>query len=448
MKSVPIVVSLSLGLASLPLLSGCSSSNNSDPAATTPTVADSLSALGLNTLAAALQAAELDDDLAGAGPFTLFAPSDAAFAALPPGTVDSLLQPANRAQLEAILLYHVVAGSVDSTTAATLDSAPSLGGPTLGVDRVGSDLLINDAKVTGADNVASNGIVHVVDQVLLPPQSVVDTLVARGFSTLVTAVTAANLGGALSGPGPFTVLAPTDAAFAALGQATIDSLLLPANQATLAAILSYHVVSGSVVASDALAGELATTLQGPQVLFGADGTTARVNGVTLSHVNIPCTNGVIHVLDAVLEVPEPIATVATDLGFSTLVTALGAANLATTFADATAGPFTVFAPTDAAFAALPPGLLTQLLQPVNLPVLTQVLQYHVVPGVVTENGARAAAGTSVATLQGSQVAVADGAGGLTVDGLPVVATNVLAANGIVHAIDGVLVPPGVLSQLQ
>ncbi|MBL9078491.1 MAG: fasciclin domain-containing protein [Planctomycetes bacterium] len=446
MKSVPVAFLASTGLA-LAALAGCSSDNRSDPAASTPTVTDSLSTLGLGTLRTALAAAGLDDDLAGAGPFTLFAPSDAAFAALPPGTLDSLLQPANRAQLTEVLLYHVVLGNVDAATAATLSDAASLGGPAVRIDRVGADLLINDATVTSADNTARNGIVHVVDRVLLPPQPVVETLVARGFGTLVTAVTAANLGGALAGPGPFTVLAPTDAAFAALGQATLDSLLDPANLATLQAILGYHVVPGSVLASAALGGELAATLQGAQVLFAADGTAAKVNSARLTHVNIPCTNGVIHVLDAVLELPDPIATVATEQGFSTLVTALGAANLAATFADPAAGPFTVFAPTDAAFAALPPNLLNQLLQPVNQAVLTQVLQYHVVSGVVTARGALAAAGSSVTTLQGSAVAV-EHVSGLTVDGLPVIATDVLAANGIVHAIDGVLVPPGVLQQLQ
>ncbi|MBX3463969.1 MAG: fasciclin domain-containing protein [Planctomycetes bacterium] len=429
-------------------LTGCSSSNRSDSAAATPTVLDSLSSLGLGTLRAALVAAGLDDDLAGPGPLTLFAPSDAAFAALPPGTLDSLLQPSNRAQLSAVLLYHVVEGNVDAATAATLTDAASLGGASVRIDRVGSDLLVNDARVTAPDNLARNGIVHVIDRVLLPPQSIVETLSARGFDTLLAAVAAADLDGALAGPGPFTVLAPTDAAFAALGQATLDTLLEPGNQATLQSILGYHVVPGSVLASAALGSQLAATLQGTRVLFAASGPAAKVNRATLTHVNIPCTNGVIHVLDAVLDLPGPIATVATDLGFSTLVTALGAASLAATFADAAAGPFTVFAPTDAAFAALPPGLLDQLLQPVNLPVLAQVLQYHVVAGIVTERDARAAAGATVATLQGSSFAVALGAGGLTVDGQSVIATDVLAANGIVHAIDGVLVPPGVLTQLQ
>ncbi|MBL8730668.1 MAG: fasciclin domain-containing protein [Planctomycetes bacterium] len=446
MNSVPILPSC---LAGLLVLGACSSNNrDTNPAASQPTVAASLSGLGLNTLAAAVAAAGLDDDLAGPGPFTLFAPSDAAFAALPPGQLDSLLQPQNRQLLVDVLLYHVVSGSVDAATAATLTDAATLGGVDLLIDGVGGDLYVNDARVTDADKLARNGIVHVVDRVLLPPKPIVQTLVDRGFDTLVAAVGAANLAGALSGSAPLTVLAPTNAAFAALGQSTLDDLLLPANQAQLARILTYHVVPGAVTAGTALDVELAASLQGQQVLFASASGSARVNGATIQVFNIPCTNGVIHVLDAVLAVPEPIATVASDGGFSTLVAALTATNLAPTFADPAAGPFTVFAPTDAAFAALPPGLLNQLLQPVNLPVLTQILQYHVLSGASTERDVKLAAGAGLTTLQGAAVSVAHGAAGLNLDGLPVLAADVLAANGIVHAIDGVLVPSGVLSQLQ
>lgn len=435
------------GATGVLLLLGCSNSNRSSNTNVEPTITESLSALGLGTLATAVAAAELDDDLSGTAQLTLFAPTDAAFAALPAGQLDALLQPQNRQLLVDVLLGHVVAGSVDSATAATLSDAATLGGDAVLIDAVAGSLFVNDAKVTSADNRARNGIVHVVDRVILPQKPVVETLVDRGFTTLVTAVTAANLGGALSGPGPFTVLAPTDAAFAALGQATLDALLQPSAQATLAGILTYHVVPGRVTAGDAVAAELAPSLQGRQVLFAAPNGEARVNGARIRQFNIPCTNGVVHVIDAVLELPDPIATIATDLGFSTLVAALTATNLAATFADAGAGPFTVFAPTNAAFAALPPGLLNQLLQPVNLPVLAQILRYHVVSSALTAQDVKAAIGTGLTTLQGSVLGVVH-VQGLAVDGQPVSTADVLAANGIVHAIDGVLVPPGVLAQLQ
>jgi transforming growth factor-beta-induced protein len=428
---------------------GCSN-NDSNPstAGATPTITGSLQGLGLNTLAAALQAAGLDDDLAGSTQLTLFAPSDAAFAALPPGTVDSLLQPANRQQLIDILSYHVVAGAVPSATARTLTSATTLGGSAIAIDAIGTDLFVNDGKVTQADVAASNGVVHVVDTVLLPPQSVVATLQARGFSTLVAAVQAAGLATTLSGPGPFTVLAPTNAAFAALPAGALDSLLLPANQADLARLLTYHVLPARTNAGAALAGELAETVQGSSVLFRTANGQAQVNGTRIRSFNIPCTNGVVHVLDAVLSVPAPIATAAQQLGFSTLVAALNATNLTATFADAAAGPFTVLAPTDAAFAALPTGLLQQLLQPVNLPVLTQILQFHVLPTPQTAKWIEARVGQGLPTLLGPSVPVTTSPTGLLLDGQQVLTTDVLAGNGLVHAIGGVLVPPGVLSQLQ
>jgi uncharacterized surface protein with fasciclin (FAS1) repeats len=441
-------IPLALAAATL-ALSSCSNDNDTtSTVSTTSNISQSLAGLGLTTLATAIQTAELDDDLAGAGPFTLFAPSNAAFAALPPGTLDSLLQPSNRAQLVAILTNHVLTSEVPSTTAVTLSSATPLGGGSLLLDVVGTDLFINDAKVTRADVDATNGVIHVVDQVLLPRQSVVETLQARGFSTLVTAVGAANLATTLSGPGPFTVLAPTNAAFAALPAGALDSLLLPANQAQLARILTYHVVPGTVAAGDAAAAELATTVQGAEVLFSFAAGEVRVNGTRVRTINIPCTNGVVHVLDAVLQVPQTIAATAQSLGFSTLVVALDAAQLTATFADGAAGPFTVFAPTDAAFAALPAGLLTQLLQPVNRPVLQQILRFHVAPQALTAADVAASVSQGIPTLQNVAIPVTAAVSGPRLGGFSVLTANVLAENGVIHAIDGVLVPPGVLAQLQ
>lgn len=268
--------------------SSCSNDNDGPSSASNPeTITASLDGLALSTLATALATAELDDDLAASGSFTLFAPSNAAFAALPPGTLDSLLLPANRQQLIDVLKNHVIVGEVPSTVAVTLSSATTLGGGSLLLDVVGPDLFVNDGKVTRADVEARNGVIHVIDSVLLPRQSVVETLQARGFSTLVTAVGAANLATTLSGPGPFTVLAPTNAAFTALGQATLDSLLLPQNQALLARILSYHVLQGSIPAGDAAAAELETTVQGSEVLFSFGGGEVRVNGTRVRTINIP-----------------------------------------------------------------------------------------------------------------------------------------------------------------
>jgi uncharacterized surface protein with fasciclin (FAS1) repeats len=122
-----------------------------------------------STLLAAVDAAGLTETLLGKGPFTLFAPTDEAFAKLPAGTVQDLLKPENREKLKGILLYHVVSGKVNAATASTLTSAATVGGPTLKIMKMGNGLMINEANVKTADVMASNGIIHVIDRVLLPP---------------------------------------------------------------------------------------------------------------------------------------------------------------------------------------------------------------------------------------------------------------------------------------
>ena len=121
------------------------------------------------TLAAALNAAGLVETLKGPGPFTVFAPTDAAFAKLPAGTVENLLKPKNKEQLIAILTYHVVPGSVMAADVVKLDEAKTVNGKMLNVKASDSGVMINDAKVTAADIGASNGVIHVIDSVVLPP---------------------------------------------------------------------------------------------------------------------------------------------------------------------------------------------------------------------------------------------------------------------------------------
>ena len=123
------------------------------------------------TLAAALQAAGLVDTLKGPGPFTVFAPTDAAFAKLPAGTVESLLKPENKAKLTAILTYHVVPGAVKAEQVTTLDEAKTVNGAMVKVSTDHGKVMINDANVVNADIPASNGVIHVIDRVILPPQS-------------------------------------------------------------------------------------------------------------------------------------------------------------------------------------------------------------------------------------------------------------------------------------
>jgi uncharacterized surface protein with fasciclin (FAS1) repeats len=138
------------------------------PRAAADIVDTAVAAGQFKTLAAALQAAGLVDTLKGPGPFTVFAPTDAAFAALPPGTVENLLKPENRDQLVSILTYHVVPGRVTASQVATMDAATSVQGGDLRIRASGDGVAINDAKVVSADVMASNGVIHVIDKVLIP----------------------------------------------------------------------------------------------------------------------------------------------------------------------------------------------------------------------------------------------------------------------------------------
>lgn len=267
------------------------------------------------TLVAAVQAAELVDTLKGEGPFTVFAPTDDAFAALPEGTLDSLLLPENKQTLTDILLYHVVSGKVMAADVTAMTSAATVLGKDVAIKVDMGNVYINEAKVIITDIETSNGVIHVIDAVLLPPtdeaameekNTIVDIAVADGrFTTLVAAVTAADLVETLSGEGPFTVFAPTDDAFAALPAGTLESLLLPENKQQLTDILLYHVVSGKVMATDVVTLTSAPTVLGKDVTITVkDGKVYLNDTVQVIITDIEASNGVIHVIDAVLLPPQ------------------------------------------------------------------------------------------------------------------------------------------------
>lgn len=270
------------------------------------------------TLVAAVQAAGLAATLSGEGPFTVFAPTDEAFAALPEGTLDSLLRPENKQQLTDILLYHVVPGKVMASDVAGLDGKmvdTALEGKQVGIKvDMGAVYLNENTKVVITDIEASNGVIHVIDSVLLPPsedaaidkQDIVDTAVADGrFTTLVAAVQAADLGSTLKGEGPFTVFAPTDDAFAALPPGTLDMLLLPENKQKLTDILLYHVVPGKVMASDVIGLTSTATVLGKDATIKVEDGKVYLNDTAqIIITDIETSNGVIHVIDSVLLPPQ------------------------------------------------------------------------------------------------------------------------------------------------
>jgi uncharacterized surface protein with fasciclin (FAS1) repeats len=261
-------------------------------------------------LVAAVQAADLVATLKGPGPFTVFAPTDAAFAKLPAGALDDLLKPENKAKLQSVLTYHVVPGKVLAADVVKLTKAKTVQGSDVTITVTGSTVKINDATVVMTDVLASNGVIHVIDAVLLPPapaaatKDIVDTAVAAGsFTKLVAAVQAADLVATLKGPGPFTVFAPTDAAFAKLPAGALDDLLKPANKAKLQAVLTYHVVAGKVLAADVVKLTKAKTVQGADVAITVNGTNVKINDANVIMTDVAASNGVIHVIDAVLLPP-------------------------------------------------------------------------------------------------------------------------------------------------
>ncbi len=418
------------------------------------------------TLAAALAATGLDAVLADADRnFTVFAPTDDAFAALGQDTINSLLNDTDR--LSDILLYHVLADTVvNAATAVSLSgqSVDAANGDALNITVDSGDLFINMSKVTTGDVGAANGIIHVIDTVLLPPMdmdnadpnlpNIVQTAVSAGsFNTLVAALSATGLDATLSGEGPFTVFAPTDEAFAALGDAAIASLLNDPD--TLSDILLYHVVAGQAVDSTtaiSLAGQSVETANTDTITFTLSDGNLLVNNATVTTTDVVTSNGIIHVIDAVLSPPtsevlsdseteqtqNTIYEAAKNAGLNTFVAAVDIAGLK----DALNHPedtYTVFAPNDVAFAALGTEALDALIS--DPQALRAILLDHVLPGSVVDSTlATELVGIDIATGTGATVQLEQRGEDLFIGGVRISITDIPAVNGVIHVIEGVIFP--------
>lgn len=310
--SIPCAVvalsSLTAGTAIAQCGSSCSGSSAHTTsvavasAATQKDIVDTAVAAGsFKTLAAALKAADLVDVLKGHTEFTVFAPTDEAFAKLPTGTVETLLQPGNKDLLRSILLYHVVEGEVKAGEVVKLTDVTTVNGQRASIDTA-SGVAIEGANVIATDVDASNGVIHVIDTVIMPETKNIPEVAkeAKTFSTLLAAVDAAGLTSTLIGEGPFTVFAPTDDAFAALPDGTVASLLRPENRDKLVEILTYHVVSGRVYADTAVKLDSAPTVAGKDINIAFRDGGLMINRSKVVAADIEASNGVIHVIDAVL----------------------------------------------------------------------------------------------------------------------------------------------------
>jgi transforming growth factor-beta-induced protein len=269
-----------------------------------------------NTLIAAVEAAGLASALSGNDQLTVFAPTDAAFAKLPAGTVQALLK--DVPTLKSILLYHVSPSRQSSSRLQRATSVETLQGSPVVIVREqpgyftnsrSGKVTVNGVNIVAANLAAKNGMIHVIDEVLLPAKdapkdvmSLVDILKLDGrFKTLLAALDATGLTPALAAPGEFTLLAPTDAAFAKLPAGTVSALLkdLPG----LKSILLYHALGQEVDSRDLLLHTKLNTLQGKTIDLTYSFSGIQLNNANLINTDLQSPNGIIHVIDTVLLPP-------------------------------------------------------------------------------------------------------------------------------------------------
>jgi uncharacterized surface protein with fasciclin (FAS1) repeats len=306
---IPLALTLAAALAA------CGSSEDTTMAPQPNLVELAQSNPNLSILVEAVVAANLQGTLSGTGPFTVFAPTNEAFAALLTelGVTKAELL-ANKPLLTAVLTYHVLPARVLKAGIPLGRAITTVQGGIFKIDAVASAAVINDGRnrtstITATDIAASNGVVHVIDKVILPAdKNIVETALALpDFSILVEAVVAANLQDTLSGTGPFTVFAPTNAAFAALlTELGVSKADLLSNPALLTKVLTYHVLAGQVLKADVVPGTQPATVEGETFSIDASlvVTDQRMRTAHIVATDVLTSNGVIHVLDQVI-LPAP-----------------------------------------------------------------------------------------------------------------------------------------------
>jgi len=270
------------------------------------------------------------------------------------------------------------------------------------------------------------------------PKNIVQTASANDdFDTLVEALITAGLDSALANESKeFTVFAPTDAAFSELESDYLTNLVQNDTD-NLTKILTYHVLSGTVMSSDLSDGMSVETLQGKYVDITIDDGTVYVNDAEVTTVDIECSNGVIHVIDTVLVPKDNIVETAISYNdFNTLVDAVVAADLVDTLSDESA-EYTVFAPTDVAFSDLDTGYLNNLINN-DTANLTDILTYHVVPDIVYSY--ELSDNMTATTVQGSNITVQIINQSIYIDDAKVILRDIECSNGVIHVIDKVILP--------
>lgn len=419
-------------------------------------VALATSTSDLSTLVTAISTANLTSTLQGEGPFTVFAPTNDAFENLEDGVLETLLD--NPDVLAEVLQYHVVSGKVMSTDLMDGNVTTLLSGKSISVSIMDGVVTLNgNAMVTNADIEASNGVVHLIDEVLLPegfelPKDNIVTIASEtpSLSILVDALSMfPDLVDALSSDGNYTVFAPTNDAFTALlgviGQSSLDDV----PEAVIERLLKYHVISSAALMSGDLSdGQMAATIlsNDDKITVEISGSDVMINGANVTTANVEASNGVIHIVDAVLVPSLELSIVNTIVepayfndDFSILTAAVVKANLLSTLIDSEAN-YTLFAPNNDAFEAA--GITS--LDDYSANDLAPILTYHVLDTEVFGDGLPES-GSAITSLGGDfYLSINDD--GAFLNGLTKVTAATLSGealdydNGVVHLIDRTLVP--------
>lgn len=466
---------LTLFVCSLFILSSCGKDDVIEPPITpTPNAVEFASDnADFSSLVAAVSQAGLVETLSGEGPFTIFAPTNAAFQALLDSNADwnSLTDIPNDV-LTTVLTYHVVSGNVKSTDLSTgyvesISATPFDANASLFVSTESGVTINGDVTVVGADNEVSNGVIHAVDKVILPPNVVTFATSNPTFSSLVAALTRTDLMtdfvAALTGEGPFTVFAPTNDAFQALLDSNADwNALADVPVAVLEDVLKYHVTTaGNVRSTDLTNGQEVPTLLTDEnfTIDLTDGAKIIAGGNTANIIltDVQGQNGVVHAIDAVLipasianaSTPNAVQFAAANENFSILVEAVTKAGLGETLSGA--GPFTIFAPTNAAFQALLDSNADwNSLDDIPVATLTAVLTNHVVAGDVRSTDLSTGYFHSVSPTPFNgeintslYINLEDG---VKINGTSsVIGADNVVSNGVIHAVDAVILPADIVT---
>jgi uncharacterized surface protein with fasciclin (FAS1) repeats len=398
-----------------------------------------------NLLQTALETTGLDAALSNPdATLTVFAPTDSAVTVYIQEAGITVNQLLASPELQNILLYHVLGAEVLSSAITNGQIANALSTTnTLKLTKKASGaVFVNQARVTAADIDATNGVVHVINAVVLPNRTVVDIALDNGFSSLATAVITAELLPVLTNPSAtFTVFAPTNAAFTNIATALSTDLQGLLQNPDLADILTYHVLGSEVLAADITNGQVVQPVSTTNTLklTKKGNGDVFVNQAKVIAADSLADNGVVHVLDAVVLPAETVVDIALNNGFSSLATAVITAELLPVLTDPLA-TLTVFAPTNAAFTNIATALGTDLQGLLQNPDLADILTYHVLGSEVLAaaitNGQVVQPVSTTNTLKLTK----KGNGDVFVNQAKVIAADSLADNGVVHVLDAVVLP--------